>query len=120
MATITIQDLRLRTIIGVYDWERDVKQDIIISILIEFDASISAASDRLDDTVDYNQMTNRITDEVEKSSFYLIERLADRVLKIVLEDPKVQSAKVRIEKPNALRFADSVAIELEEAANKKS
>ena len=120
MATITIKNLRLRTIIGLYDWERDVKQDIIINIAIEFDASASAASDRLEDTVDYHQMTLRITEEVENSSFHLIERLADRVLKIVLEEPKVQSAKVRIDKPDALRAADSVAIELEGAAHTKS
>ncbi|MBZ0166672.1 MAG: FolB domain-containing protein, partial [Candidatus Omnitrophica bacterium] len=71
MATIQISNLRLRTIIGANDWERDHKQDVIINIRIGFDAGKSIASDELKDTVDYKTITKDIIEEVEGSSYFL-------------------------------------------------
>lgn len=112
MATIHIKNLRLRTIIGVNDWERDHKQDVVINVHIQFDPAKSIASDNLKDTVDYKNITKQIIKQVEASKFYLIERLADMILSIVMENPLVREATVKIDKPFALRFADSVSIEL--------
>ncbi len=107
---IRIKNLRLRTIIGVKHWERRKVQDVIINVEIEFDGSKVAESDNIHDTINYKAVKNRIVEEVEKSRFYLLDRLASHVLKIVMEDKKVQRATVEVDKPNALRFADSVSV----------
>ena len=110
MALIAIKDLKLRTILGVEDWERETKQDIIINIRIEFDGSRAAESDDLNDTVDYKAMKQNIIRLVEGSSFFLVEKLAAEVLKICMNDSMVDKAVVEIDKPHALRFAESVSV----------
>ncbi|MDP2654587.1 MAG: dihydroneopterin aldolase [Candidatus Omnitrophota bacterium] len=112
MATIHITDLSLRTVIGTNDWERKNKQDVIINIAIEYDAKAAAQSDDLKDTVDYKAITKKVITEVESSQYELLEKLVDRVLGIVTEDRRVQTATVRIDKPQALRFAKSVSVEM--------
>jgi len=114
MATIRITNLKLRTIIGIHDWEREHKQDIIINIKMEFDASQSIESDSIEDTVDYKVITKHIIKEVEASNFQLLEKLTQFILTIIMENPQVQEATVRVDKSFALRFADSVSIELNE------
>lgn len=112
MATIRITNLRLRTIIGINEWERDTRQDVVINVTMDFDAGRAAKSDNIRDTVDYKTITKKIIKLVEESQFFLLEAMADRVLAIAMEDPKVLSAAVRVDKPQALRFADSVSVEL--------
>lgn len=114
MAVIRITNLKLRTIIGINDWERKHKQDVVINIKIEFDASKSIKNDTITDAVDYKVITKRITKEVEDSNFQLLEKLTQLALNITMEHPHVQKATVRVDKPFALRFADSVSIELSE------
>lgn len=113
MAIIRITDLSLKAIIGIFDWERTRKQKVIINVEIIFNASKASKSDKVKDTVDYKTITKKIIKHVETSKYFLIERMADQVLRIVMTDPKVKSAKVRIDKPGALRFARSVSVELE-------
>ena len=74
----------------------------------------AAVSDSIDDTVDYKALTKKIIEKVENSSFFLIEKLTKVILDIVMEDPLVEEASVKVDKPHALRFADSVSIELSE------
>lgn len=112
MATIRIQDLRLRCIIGIFEWEKKEKQDVILNIEIDFDASKSSQSDQIEDTVDYKEITKKIIAMVESSNFNLLEKLAQEVLDIVCAHPLVTQACVIIDKPGALRFADSVSVEL--------
>ena len=112
MAKIRITDLNIRTIIGANDWEREIKQDVLINIDIEFNASKAIKTDQLNDTIDYKTLTKEIIQRVQNSKFVLIEKLADSVLKIILNNKLVQSATVRIDKPLALRFAKSVSVEL--------
>jgi len=114
MATIRIDNLKLRAIIGIHDWEREHKQDIVINVQMEFDASKSIESDKIEDTVDYKVITKRIIKEVDASNFQLLEKLTQLILNIVMENKRVQEATVRVDKPFALRFADSVSIELNE------
>lgn len=113
MAIIRITDLSLKTIIGIFDWERKQKQKVIINVELEFNASKAVKTDRVKDTVDYKTITKKIIQHVEGSKYFLLEKMTDSVLKIVLKDPKVKRAKVRIDKPGALRFARSVSVELE-------
>ncbi|MFT7538258.1 MAG: D-erythro-7,8-dihydroneopterin triphosphate epimerase [Lysobacterales bacterium] len=112
MATIRITNLGLRCIIGANDWERDTKQDIIINCEINFDVSKSSVSDNLDDTIDYKTVTKEIITAVESSEFFLIEKLGSMILDIMCANKLVETAHVIIDKPNALRFADSVSVEL--------
>lgn len=113
MAIIRITDLSLKTIIGIFDWERKRKQQVVINVEFVFNASKAVKTDAVGDTVDYKSITKKIIGHVQESQYFLIETMADRVLKIVLADPKIQRAKVRIDKPGALRFARSVSVELE-------
>lgn len=114
MATIRITNLKLRAVIGTNDWERDRRQDVVINIRIDFDAAKASGTDRIEDTIDYKALTKRIIQEVESSNFFLLEKLAKLILNIIMENPSVQEAAVRVDKPLALRFADSVSVELTE------
>ena len=113
MAIIRITDLSLKTIIGIFDWERKQKQKVVINVELEFNASKAVKTDQVKDTVDYKTITKKIIRHVEGSKYFLLEKMTDSVLKIVLKESKVKKAKVRIDKPGALRFARSVSIELE-------
>jgi len=110
MMTIQIKNLRLRTVIGVDQWEREHLQDIIVNVAMDYDGAKAANSDDLTDTIDYKAVKRRIMDAVENSSFHLVERLVQCILELVMEDANVQAATVEIDKPQALRFADSVSI----------
>ncbi|MFC1569351.1 dihydroneopterin aldolase [bacterium] len=108
---IHIKNLRLQTIVGIFAWERKEVQDVIINIEFEFDGSKAAESDNIKDTVDYKSLKKQIINKVETSQFYLLEKLANCVLDIIMSEPKVSRAKVEVDKPQALRFADSVSVE---------
>jgi D-erythro-7,8-dihydroneopterin triphosphate epimerase len=109
---IHIRDLTLRCIIGVYPEERREKQDVMINIALECDHRAAARSDRIEDAVDYKGMKKRIIELVEQSRFNLIETLADRIAALCLLDRRVRRATVAVDKPGALRFARSVAVEV--------
>ena len=110
---IRIKDLRLRAIIGINPWEREQAQEVVLNIELEFDGAKAAASDRIEDTVDYKRIKRQIMQEVEASHYFLIEKLATRVLEIIRDEPLVTRATVEIDKPSALRFADSVSVSCE-------
>jgi D-erythro-7,8-dihydroneopterin triphosphate epimerase len=107
---IKIENLKLRTIVGIYEWEKKTKQDIVINIEIEFDGTKAIESDDIEDTVDYKSITKKIITMVEESEFNLIERIAGEAIKIIMENEKVEKASVRVDKPGALRFTDSVSV----------
>jgi dihydroneopterin aldolase/D-erythro-7,8-dihydroneopterin triphosphate epimerase len=109
---IYIRDLHLRCIIGVFPEERKAKQDIRINIQMECDFGPSAETDDLEDTVNYKEINKEIIKMVDGSSFNLIESLADRTATICLSNPRVSQVTVSVDKPGALRFADSVAVEI--------
>ena len=109
---IKIRDLHLRCIVGVFDTERDRRQDVLINIELHADLRSACHTDRLEDTVDYKAIKKRIVDMVETSSCFLIEALAERIAAICLEDARVERVAVTVDKPGALRFARSVAVEI--------
>ena len=112
MATIRITNLKLRTIIGTNDWERVKKQNVVVNVALDYDASRAVKSDKLNDTIDYKTITKNIIKTVQGSKFFLLEKLTHTILKIVMENPKVHKATVRVDKPLALRYADSVSVKL--------
>ncbi len=113
---IEIKDLLLRGIIGINDWEREKPQDILINITLFADLSRAGESDDVADSVDYRTLTKKIIEYVEKSTRYTVEALAGDIARLCLEAPGVLRARVRVEKPGALRFARSVGVEIERKA----
>lgn len=109
---IHIRDLRLRCIIGIYPEERRATQDVEINLTLDADLRKAGQSDDIADTVDYKSVKKRITAFVEASEFLLIERLAQGIADICLDTPGVRRARVAVDKPGALRFARSVAVEI--------
>ncbi len=109
---ILISDLLVRCIIGVRDDERRDRQDVLINLVLGLDLSKAGRSDRLEDSVDYRALNKRIMAMAETSQFHLVEALAQAVADICLENPAVREARVRVEKPGALRFARSVGVEI--------
>ena len=112
---IFIKNLRLRTYVGIHEREQKEKQDVVINIHIQCreDAFESCRTDDIADTLDYKRVTKEIIGHVEDNRFFLLERLVQEVIDLVLAHEKVVHAVVRAEKPNALRFSDSVSIEIE-------
>jgi D-erythro-7,8-dihydroneopterin triphosphate epimerase len=111
-ATIRITDLLLRAVIGGNEWEKNVRQDVVINIQLEYDAEKAVASDVMEDAFDYKKLKRRIIDEVEQSHFKLLESLTNCVLSIVMEDARTLAAIVRVEKPGALRYSKTVSVEM--------
>jgi FolB domain-containing protein len=112
MDKILIKDLTARCIIGVNAEERREKQEVVINLSIFADLRKAGKSDKFEEAVDYRSIKKRLISEVENSSFYLIEALAQRVAEICLENPAIFQVQVTVEKPSALRFARSVGVEI--------
>lgn len=107
---ILIEGLRFFAIIGINDWERIARQLIEIDLTLHADLSSAARTDSIEDTVNYRTISRRVQDVVENSEFGLLEKLADAVARACLKDPRVQKVDVRLRKPGALRFVDSVGV----------
>lgn len=110
---VEIKDLLLRGIIGINDWEREKKQDILINITMYGDLRAAGESDSIDDTINYRTVAKQVIDLVENSEPHTVEALAADVAGICLSTPGVERARVSIEKPGALRFARSVGVTIE-------
>lgn len=114
MDRIFVKDLLVRGIIGINPEERVKLQDIVINLTLYTDIRMAARSDDIEHAVNYKSITKRIIEHVEASSDYLVEKLVTDIARIVLtEFDGVQRVLVRVEKPGALRFAQSVGIEIE-------
>jgi dihydroneopterin aldolase/D-erythro-7,8-dihydroneopterin triphosphate epimerase len=110
---IIIKDLFLRTIIGINDGERSNRQDVMINLALDTDTRAAGRSDRIDDAVNYRDITKRVIDLVEGSQYFLVEKMAEEIAAVCLADPRVSRAQVTVEKPAALRFARSVGVSIE-------
>ncbi len=113
MDKVIIKDLLIRGIIGINPDERVKKQDILINIIMYTDINRAAETDDIADTTNYKDISKRVIDFVEASSFFLVERLVTEIARLVLTDQTVSRVQVRVEKPGALRFARSVGIEID-------
>ncbi len=109
---IYIRDLSIRCIIGVNENERTEKQDVVINVILFTDTRKAGQTDALEDSVDYKRVKKTILSLVENSEFLLIEKLADEIAKVCLDDSKVQKVNVSVDKPGALRYTRSVAVEI--------
>ena len=107
---IYIKDLRIKTIIGIFDWERKVKQEVSIDMEFPFDCKKAAKTDSIEDTTDYKAITKAVIKFVEESSFQLQETLAEIIAELVKRDFGVKSIKLIVSKPGALRGAKDVGL----------
>jgi FolB domain-containing protein len=119
MDKIIIKDLLVRGIIGVNDWEREHPQDILINIEVYADLKKAGASDKIEDSVNYRTVAKKVIAHTEKAERLTVEALAADIAKICIAERGVVSARVRIEKPGAVRFAKSVGVEIERHREEK-
>jgi FolB domain-containing protein len=112
MDRILISDLIARCVIGVNADERREKQDVIINLTVWTDLRRAAVSDKFEDTVDYRDLKKRVMTRVEKSTYFLLEALAEAIAQECMTDSRIEQVQVRVDKPLALRFARSVAVEI--------
>ncbi|MFA9419358.1 MAG: dihydroneopterin triphosphate 2'-epimerase [Gammaproteobacteria bacterium] len=111
-ATINISNLRLRTFIGFNPEEKSKQQDVIINLELRYCADSAFSSDMEEDALNYKIITKRMIHYVESGRFQLLEKLAADLLAIATESERVNFAEIRVDKPHALRFADSVSVTL--------
>lgn len=112
MDKILIEDLRIDTVIGIYDWERQIRQTISLDIEMAADIRRASGSDAIEDTINYKQVAKRLIEYVQNSRFELIETLVERVAEIILYEFDVPRVRVRLGKPGAVRFSKSVGVEI--------
>ena len=112
MDKVFIKNLQVETIIGIFDWEREVRQVVLIDLEMEFDNKKAAKSDDIKDALDYKKIGKRVSGYVKKSKYKLVERLAEQIAKIVLKEFPVSSLILSVTKPGALRGSESVGIRI--------
>ena len=112
-ATINISNLRLRTLIGFNPEEKVKKQDVVLNIEIKYATGANVFQDNIEDALNYKVITKDVIQHVEQGQFLLLEKLVSDVLGICSEHPSIHYSRVTIDKPHALRFADSVSLTLE-------
>lgn len=113
MDIIFITELKIQTIIGIYDWEREIKQTISIDLEMGTDIRKSAQSDAIEDTLNYKKVAKRIISYVEGTSFELVETLAENISDLVREEFKVPWLRLRLAKPGAVRGSKEVGVLIE-------
>ena len=113
MDIVYIRDLQIKTIIGIFDWEREQKQVVSINLEMGFDNRRAAASDAIEDALDYKAVAKRLISYVEGSEFFLVETLAERITEIVREEFSVPWVKLRLGKPGAVTGSRDVGVIIE-------
>lgn len=112
-ATINVTNLRLRTYIGFNPEERAKKQDVVVNIEITYRMPPAVLDDQVQEALNYKSVTKRVIRHVEEGRFLLLEKLVADLLEICSDYADVTHSRVTVEKPHALRFADSVSLTLE-------
>lgn len=116
MDIIFLRDLRIDTLIGIYDWERRVKQTISLDLEVATDIRKAAATDAIDDTLNYKAVAKRVIAFVESSEFQLVETLAERITEIILAEFNVPWVRLTLNKTGAVRGARDVGVIIERGA----
>lgn len=113
MDTIFLHELKVDTVIGIWDWERKIRQTVVIDLEMAADISKAAASDSVDDTLNYKLVAKRIQQFVGDAEFQLVETLAEKIAGIVRDEFAVPWVRVRVNKPGAIRGARDVGVLIE-------
>jgi dihydroneopterin aldolase len=113
---IFIHALKTEAIVGIFDWERQVKQTVLIDIEFSADIRKAALSDSIDDTLNYKGVAKRVLSFVEESSFHLVETLAEHIAMLLLQEFGVAWVRIALSKPGAIRSSRDVGVMLERQA----
>ncbi|MCP4128422.1 MAG: dihydroneopterin aldolase [Gammaproteobacteria bacterium] len=113
MDIVFLKDLRIETVIGVYDWEREVKQTVVLDLEMSADIAKAAASDHIDDTLDYKSVAKRLIEFVGQSEFQLVETLAERCAQLIREEFGVAWVRLVLNKIGAVSNARDVGVIIE-------
>lgn len=113
MDKIFLRELKVDTIIGIWDWERKIRQTIVIDLEMSADIAKAAATDDIEDTLDYKGVAKRVQQFVAESSFQLVETLAERIAGVVRDEFGVAWVRVQVHKPGAIRGSRDVGIDIE-------
>lgn len=116
MDLVLIEGLEIRTVIGIYDWEREIRQTVRLDLEMVWDISKAGQTDNIEDTLDYKAVSKRLINYVEASSFGLIESLAEHCAAIVLDEFDVPWLRLKMSKPGAVRGSENVAVLIERGA----
>ena len=111
--TVFISELRVDTVIGIYDWERKIRQDVVIDVEMACDCALAAETDSVDDTLDYKAIGKRIIAFVETSEFFLVETLAHRLAETLIAEFGIRWLRLKVDKEGALRGARGVGVIVE-------
>ncbi len=110
---VFIDDLRIQTVIGIFDWEREITQTVGLDLEMAFDIRRAAETDHIEDTLNYKAVAKRLIAFVEGSEFQLVEALAEHCARIVLEEFPVTRVKLKLSKPGAVRGSSAVGVIIE-------
>lgn len=113
MDIIFLRGLKIETIIGIYDWERRIRQTILLDLEMATDISRAAATDSIEDALDYKALSKRVTAFVENSEFFLVETLAERIAGLILEEFPTPWVRVSLNKKGAISGASDVGVVIE-------
>ena len=113
MDIIFLRNLKIDTVIGIYDWERRIKQTVILDLEMATDIKKAAKSDDIADTLDYKAIAKRVISFVEESEYKLVETLAERIAEIIVNEFKVPWVKLSLNKIGAIRGAIDVGVIIE-------
>lgn len=113
MDQVLIKDLLVRGVIGITDRERQRAQDILINVVLYTDVTRAAETDNIEDCVDYSRVAKKLFAHAESAARKTVEALVSDLMRLCLEEPGVLGARVRVEKPGAVRFSRSVGVEIE-------
>jgi dihydroneopterin aldolase len=113
MDKIFLSELKVDTVIGIWDWERKIRQTVVIDLEMSADIAKAAATGRVEDTLNYKSVAKRVQSFVADSSFQLVETLAERIAGIIRDEFDVKWVKVRVNKPGAIRGSRDVGILIE-------
>ena len=110
---IYVEDLRVKGTIGIFDWEKKIKQEISLSYEIDHDNFSASKKDKIEATTDYKTITKKIISFIEENKFELVETFAEKIAEMVIKDFDVNWIKLRVSKPGALRFSKDVGVIIE-------
>lgn len=114
---IKIKNLKLKTVIGVFDWEQTINREIIINIEIKTDLKKALQSDDLQDTIDYDNIIVKIKNLVANNRFKLVEKLAQSLMDSILEDKRISKCRLEIDKVGVVENVDSFSVTIEQENN---
>ena len=110
---VFIEDLRIQTVIGIFDWEREITQTVSLDLQMAYDIRQAGQSDDIADTLDYKAVSKRLIQFVEASEFQLVEALAEHCANIVLSEFPVSWLRLKLSKPGAVRGSSAVGVIIE-------